>query len=229
MNKQDLFFTILEDFVDENYNVPEGYEMTKEEAYIVSILLDYFEENYKVPTLEESLLEDITGYDVNAELYEEIMDVLMDESVGTFVAGAAHGIKNYMSSRKLDKATKSQQAAKVKKNVALQKAKEASKAAKSAQKDATNIIGNIKAGYKQGVAAAKDSKAGTAMAKYSQAEKERKSAAGTHQYNVGKTKDLANRIDTGISNVKNRVKSALNTGAARVSGIMGKAIGMITR
>lgn len=229
MDKQDIFFTMLEDFVDENYNVPEGYQMTKEEAYIVSILLDYFEEKYKVPTLEESLLEDITGYDVNAELYSEMMEVLMDESVGTFVAGAAHGIKNYMSSRNVDKATKAQQAAKIKKNVALQKAKEASKSAKDATKDASGLLGNIKAGYKQGVSAAKSDKASTAMAKYSQAEKERKSAAGTHQYNTQKTKELANRIDTGISNVKNRVKSALNTGAAKVSGIMGKAIGMITR
>jgi hypothetical protein len=229
MEKHDLLFSLLEDYIDENYNVPENYEMTNEEAYILSIIIEYFEENYKTPTLEESLLEDITGYDINSELYEEILDILMDESVGTFVAGAAHGIRNYLSKRNMDSATKKQQVAKMKKGVAINTAKNANKAAKEAGKNADGFLGNVKSHYLKGIATAKDTKAGNAMAKYSQAEKQRKSAAGKHQYNTKQSKDLANRIDTGISNVKNRVKTALNTGAAKVSGIMGKAIGMITR
>lgn len=235
--RQEIFLHILDDFINENYEVDEDYQMTEEDAYITSILLDYFEENYKFPTIEESTLEAITGYDTNTKLYEELQYALMDESIGTFVAGAAHGVRNAISAIQRNRAISAKHVAKAEhdrqltnpgtKKKPIYKADVAQK-----QHDKTNfdsgIVGNLKKGFSQGKIDKAREKATKAKQVMDAAETKRKSLQAKHSNNVAKTGALANKIDTGISNVKNRVKQAISTGASRVGGILGRAVGRIT-
>ena len=65
--------------------------------------MQYFVEQYKEPSLEENINEAMTGYDINEELYLEIIEtILLDESIGGFLAGAVHGVGNYLANRKAE-------------------------------------------------------------------------------------------------------------------------------
>lgn len=238
LERQELFFQILDDFISENYEVDEDYVMTEEDAYITSILLDYFEENYKFPTLEESTLEAITGYDTNTKLYEELAYILMDESVGTFVAGAAHGIRNFLSARAAKKATAQKDKAKeafgkYTTNPNTKKKPQLKVDVAQKQHDATDygkgVVGTVKKAFNQGKIDKTREKAEKARSVMQAAETKRKSAVAKNQNNRAKTGALANRIDTGISNVQNRVKQAISTGASRVGGFLGRAAGAFAR
>jgi len=236
-DREELFFTILNDFIDENYEVDQDYIMTEEDAYIVSLVLEYFEENFRYPTLQESALEEITGYDINTPLYEEMMYIMLDETVGTFVAGAAHGIKNFLAKRSMNKAVANKD--KAKKNFSSHitnpgaKAKPKFKAdAAQVKHDTTDygkgILGDVKKSFNQGKIDGSKQRALKAQEAMKAAERKRKSAVGKYEHGVAKSKNLANKIDTGISNIKNRTKQAINTGAARISGILGKAVGAMS-
>jgi len=185
--------------------------------------MDYFEENFKYPTLQESVLEDITGYDVNEDLYNELADILLDESIGTFVAGAAHGIRNAVSAFKSNSATKNKLKT-VSKDVAAQKRVKDFKATPKTPAASGNI-GAAKTEFQAQKGAAIKKRADKARAARVAAETKRKSLVGKHQSNKAKTGQLANKIDTGINNVKNRVKSAITTGAQRIGGFMGRVAG----
>jgi hypothetical protein len=236
-DRQDLFYTILDNFIEENYDVDEDYEMTDEDAYIVSIIEDYFNENYKFPTLEESVLEDITSYDINTELYQEIFESLLDETIGTFVAGARHGISNVVSKFKSNIAAgnKNREKRKFEKHITNPgtKSKPILKAdIAQKQHNSTNFgkgfKGTLSQAYSQGRIDVRKKKAENARKAMQNAETSRKKAFSKHQTNIAKTGKLANRIDTGISNVKNKVKHAITAGAQRVGGILGRAMGHVT-
>lgn len=106
LDRDELFFTILNDFIEENYDVDEDYIMEDEDLTMTAILYEHFEENFKIPTLEESALEDITGYDINEELYIDIYTALLDESVGSKIAGVRYGVQNFMANREASRAKK---------------------------------------------------------------------------------------------------------------------------
>ena len=226
--REEIFFTILNDFIEENFEVDEDYVMTEEDAYVTSVMLEYFEENFKFPTLKESALEAITGYDINTPLYEEMYLALLDESIGKFVAGARYGIQNFL-------ARKNQERLSAKADVARTKSKEAAATAKETEKQfkadtksgsfGTGVKGAFKKAYASGgvekaVAKAKKAK-DIAQIKHNKQWDARAKASGIESKREG----LANKIDTGISNIKNRVKSAVTTGAQRVGGILGRAFG----
>lgn len=224
--RDELILTILDDFITEHYEVDDDYVMTEEDAYITSIIVEHFNQSFKFPTLDEAALEDITGRDVNIELYEELADVLLDESVGTFVAGAAHGIRNALSAYRKNSANRS----KTKSVVADTDAKKRLKDFKSGAKPATpGVLGAAKAGFQAQKGAVIQKRSDSARAARVSAETKRKSMAGKHQSNMDKTKQLGNKIDAGIQNIKNKTKQAITTGAARIGGFFGKAAGALAR
>lgn len=235
--RQEIFLHILNDFINENYEIDEDYQMTEEDAYITSILLDYFEENFKFPTIEESTLEAITGYDTNTKLYEELQYALMDESIGTFVAGAAHGVRNAISAIQRNRAIAAKNVAKDEHNRHITnpgtKKKPVYKAdVAQKQHDKTTfdsgVVGNVKKAFSQGKIDKARERATKAKQVMDAAEKRRSSLQTKHTNNMARTGALAKKIDTGVSNVKNRVKQAISTGASRVGGILGRAVGAIT-
>lgn len=237
LERQELFFQILDDFISENYEVDEDYVMTEEDAYVTSILMDYFEENYKFPTIEESVLEAITGHDINTHLYEELAYALMDESIGTFVAGAAHGIRNFLSNRAANKAIAQKDKAKANfgkftTNPGTKKKPVLKVDAEQKKHDATNfgggVIGTAKKAFSQGKIDKTRERAEKARNVMTAAETKRKSAVAKNSNNQARTGALAKRIDTGVANVKNRVKQAISTGASRIGGFLGRAAGAVT-
>jgi len=233
-DRQELFLTILDDYITENFNIGEKYEMTEEDAYIFSIMQEHFEDNFRFPTRQESVWESVTGLDINHALYEEIAEQMMDESIGTFVAGAAHGIRNALSKRKADRATSSKEKSKSEfekhvtnpgsKGVHKYKA-DAEQQALSAKKYASGVMGTAKKAFDQGRVTANKARAEKAKSTMKSAETARKSSVAKHQSNVAKTGALASKIDKGVENIKNKVKSAVTAGAAKVGGFLGKHFG----
>jgi hypothetical protein len=226
--KEELFFTILEQFIDDNFEVDPDYEMTEDDAYILSIVKEHFDENFRFPTLQESALEAITGWDVNEALYEEMALAILDETVGTFIAGARHGISHFLAKRKEAGATKSYDKAHAANKVAKTVASDTTKAHKTAVKQKTyggGATGAFKSAVAGGKVQAKQNKAVKATAVLAKT-KDKFHAASNKKAEVGaKRTGLANKIDTGIANVKNRVKSAITTGAQRIGGFLGRAMG----
>ena len=236
-DRQAIFYNILDNFLEENYEVDEDYEMTEEDAYIVSIIEDYFNENFKFPTIQESVLEDITSYDINTELYNELAEALLDETIGTFVAGARHGIRNAVSGFKSHMATNQKMKAKNKFEKHITNAGSKTKPVFKADVDQNQhnnkdfgkgLKGTLSQSFSQARIDVRKKKAENARNAMLNAERNRKSAFGKHQMNKSKTGKLANKIDTGILNVKNKVKHAITAGAQRVGGILGRAVGHVT-
>ena len=230
-DRNEVFFTILDDFITEHYNVHEDYEMTEEDAYITSILWEYFCENFRWPTLKESAIEAMTHKDINHDLYEELAEILLDESVGKFVAGAAYGIRNWLSGRKASRATAQKQkaAAGFEKYRASPRSNKTIADVMQKKHDATNygggISGAVKKGYQQSKITAIQNKASAAKNVMRAAETKRKSAVAKHQVNVARSTALSNKIDTGIQNIKNKVKSSVMSGASKIGSVFGSAAG----
>jgi hypothetical protein len=241
-DRQEIFFTILSDFIEENYEVPEDYVMTEEDAYITSIVMEYFEENFKFPTLEESYLEGITNYDINTPLYEEVYYALLDETIGGFIAGAAHGIKNFLTGVKATKAKIQRDSAErrfgkhlvggsLDKKKGLDKQTthvDLSQKAHDTKDFGKGIIGNVKKSFSQGKIDAVKKRTDSAKQALVNARNKAKTAGDVHDLGLRNKNKLASKIDTGIKNVQNRVKQAISTGASRIGGFMGKVAGSVS-
>ena len=217
--REDIFIDFIDSILEEFYDFSDEYEMTEEDAYIASIMLEHFIENYKVPTLNDAIVESVSGYDVNQELYLEIIEALLDESVGTFVAGAVHGLRNLSS--KLSLKRKQGQAARAvnKRSAASQKYKNAAK------QMSANKGGTVSKAFHQAKTETLKGKAEKASIKANQTAQNRELARSIHKSNVAGTKKLAHKIDTGISNVKNKVTSAIKHGASRFGHAIGRVAG----
>lgn len=226
--RQELFFTILDNFINENYEVAEDYVMTEEDAYITSILLDYFEENYKFPTLKESALESITGYDINTPLYEEMAMILMDESIGTFIAGARHGIQDYLATKRQERTSAKRDVANVAKKDTAQASKDKEKQLRTDTRSGafgSGIKGDLKKSFAQGGVERAKAKAAKAKAVFDKAHDKNWNALNKKATIQTNRANLASKIDTGVANVKNKVKSAISTGAQKVGRFLGRAFG----
>lgn len=233
-DSQELFFTILENFIEDHYTVSEDHEMTEEDAYVVSILMDHFMESYRHPTLQESTIEIISGRDINEALYDELADILLDESVGKFVAGAAHGIRNFLSKVRANRATSSKEKAKAGYEKHLAPGSKKTKAdVASKEHEKTDYGSGAKGSFKQAFAQSKvdvmKRRADKAKERMRAKETERKSATAKHQSNLAKSDALAKKIDTGVQNIKKKVKDKIASGAAKVGSVIGKAAGAVAR
>jgi predicted nucleic-acid-binding protein len=201
----------------------EDYEMTEEDAYIASIVMEHFVENYEQPTMREAVTMSLMGYDINDELYEEVIEMMLDESVGTFVAGAAHGIRKALSGFSASRAKSAAQKTKMRKTAITGKYKAATASAKKSPTG--GALGGVRAAFHASKTAKLGDRATSADAKASQAASKAKSAAGKHQSNVAKSTALAHKVDTGISNVKNKVTGAVKSGAKKFGSALGKLAG----
>lgn len=103
--KEKIFVDFLED-VSEYYEKP-NRELTQEDIEIVSIMMEYFDENYKIQSLNESAKNVLIGYDPNQELYEEIVSIMMDETLGSAIANVAYGLKTRKANKLFNKGIKS--------------------------------------------------------------------------------------------------------------------------
>lgn len=226
-----LFLNMMENFVDYQYEIDEDYQVTEDDQYIFSIIYEHFLENFKEPGSDDIILEDITGYDVNEKLWEEIHQVLLDESIGKYVAGAIHGMKHVALQGGKAYAKFALDRARAKERAKTGKSRNYNKQVKNIAKAGTEKISSpmkdAQAAYraqKQNVLAQKADKAVTkrkAMGVASQR------ASGKLTYHKQKTSDLATKIDKGISDLKQRTKQRINTGVQRVAGILGRAAGHI--
>ena len=205
--REDLFLEILEEVANEHYDLAEDYEMTEDDAYIASIMLEYFIENYKQPTLKEAAYMSLSGTDINEELLDEMLEMMLDETVGSFVAGAVHGIRSASTKRKEDKAKSASQ-------MAAKRLQAKQKASIKSAKTQKGLVGKIKAGYHQASVSKAQSRSVAADAAHSNALDKNHAAQK-------KQKGLASKIDTGISNIKNKVKSGVNRFASAVGRVAG--------
>ena len=231
LHSEDLFMSLVEAVADEYYDMNEEYEMTDEDAYITSIFMEHFVENYKHLTLKESAYQALTGVDVNAALYEEMITLMLDESIGSFVAGAAHGYKNYIAKRKNIKAGKAATSASDKqKSIGTKKYKAAEKFTGNKNYSAKNTkvkASGLKGTYQQ-------SKLDTLISKHKAAQeltghlqahqRNTKTALDTHHQH---TKDLASKIDSHISALKDKIKTKVTSGAHKLASVAGRVAGSI--
>lgn len=225
-HREDLFLDLIEQVADEAYDMNESYEMTEEDAYITSIIMEYFIENYKQPTLKESAFMSLTGTDINEELYVEVIDMLLDESVGTFVAGAVHGLRTVMAHIKSKQASKSSAGTRAAYKARVGKTAIANKAL--ARHKSTSPIGKLKATYLKSKAAETQGKEDKAASRNDAAVDRELKMKQAHTAAKAKKTSLANKIDTGITNAKNKVKSGASRFAHAIARGAGKVAGALS-
>jgi hypothetical protein len=214
IKREDLFMEMVDLLADELHEENcENYELTEDDAYIAEIMMSYFVENYKDYSLAEAANVSMTGRDQNQQLIEEFMEMALDESVGGFVAGAVHGIKNMMSKRKADKAASASSSATQAHVKMHNKAKEAAKAAKGSS--------GFSGVFKKAKASQLAKRAEKTSARMDSAYKASQAASDAHKSGLKSRVGLKQKIDTGVSNIKKKIRS----GAERVTAAAGRVAG----
>ena len=219
--RQDTFLEFVETMAEELYEgLDEDYEMTEEDAYYASIMMEHFVENYVQLSLKESAVLALTGQeDPNQELFEEYIEMALDESIGGVVAGAVHGIKNLLSRRKAKKAAAGAAGAKASANVIKGKMQKADKAAKGSK--------GLSGVFKQAKAAKLASRHEKSVEKSAAAQNAARAASKEHRSSLKARASLKSRIDTGVSNVKKKVVGAVKSGANKVAAAAGRVAGSL--
>lgn len=219
-SREDMFMEMVEMLADELYEEKnDSYELTEEDAYIASIMMEHFIENYKDVSLAESVIVAMTGQDPNQELFEEFIEMALDESVGGVIAGAVHGIKNFLSKRRATSATSAAASAKQKAGAVKQKMV-------SAQKDASKAKG-FSGVFKRAKASALEKRHSKAVDKQVAATNKARAERSAHTSGLKARAGLKNKIDTGISNVKKKVTGAIKSGAEKVASTAGRVAGAL--
>jgi hypothetical protein len=217
--REDIFIDLIEAISKSHYDLNEEYIMTEDDAYITSILMDFFVENYKQPTMRDSVVESYTGVGPNDELFEAMITLMLDESIGSFVAGAAHGLNKVFANKKQQRTGGN-----------VRSTAHAARRAKSkydlvGDKSEGKPVNTLSGAFHAGKLKTAGAKMQKAADKKHDAEQEHAAATKAHSDIVAKQKNLAQRIDTGISNVKNKVTGAVKSGANKVAGAIGRVAG----
>jgi predicted nucleic-acid-binding protein len=195
---EEALLGLMDIIAEDCSELSEDYEMTDEDAYIASIIMDHFVENYQHPTMREAVTMSLMGFDINDELYEEVIEIMLDESVGTFVAGAAHGIRNALSKYSASRASTAQKKAKMKSTAISKKYKDYTKSVKKTPIK-KGVIGQAKAAYQDAKSIKLAQRADSSNYKSAQALSKSRSAMGKHQSDVQKSTNL-NSIDVTVAN-----------------------------
>jgi hypothetical protein len=216
--REELFLELMETIAEELYESNPEYEMTEEDAYIASEIMEHFIEHYVQLSLKESAILTLTGQeDPNQELFEEIVDLALDESIGGAIAGAVHGISNFLSGARKKRAASSAASAQKSHDATYDKMRAAQKAAKGS----SGLVGT----FRKAKAASLEKRRNAAF-DYTQAAHAKANATkAAHVQGMKSRVGLKKRIDTGISNIKNKVSTAVKSGAERVAGAAGRAAG----
>ena len=218
--REEQFLDLMETMATELYEADEAYEMTEEDAYIASEIMDYFVEHYVQLSLKESAILTLTGeQDPNQELFEEIIELALDESIGGAIAGAVHGISNFLSGARKKRASSAAGKAQAAHDSTYDKMRAAQKAAKGS----SGLVGT----FRKSKAAALEKRRNAAF-DYSQAAHDKAQATkAAHAQSLKKRVGLKQKIDTGISNIKNKVSGAVKRGAERAAGVAGRVAGSL--
>lgn len=228
VKREDIFFELVEDITKEYYPDVKVEPLTEEDAYLLSIMLEHFVENYKNPTLHETYIATMMGQeepDHNDELYEEIVDILLDESIGSKIATVAHGIQHFLSGRQHAKLAKKSAATAARLNVAKRKAGEYAKKLRG-QKKSTGILGSIKTGWQKDRSNVLKSRTAAAKSTHDIAHGKTQAALAKHQDIGAKRAGLAHKIDTGLSNIKKKVTGTIHKGASRLGAAASRVASM---
>lgn len=218
---EEIFLEFIETMATELYEgLDEEYELTEEDAYLASVMMEHFVENYEQLSLKESAVIALTGQeDPNQELFEEFIEMALDESIGGAVAGVVHGIKNLLSRRKAKKAAAASAGAKASANVIKAKAAKADKDAKGSK----GLVGV----FKQAKAAKLAARHDKSIDKSAAAQNASRAAGREHRSALKNRASLKKRIDTGIDNVKKKVTGAVKSGANKVASVAGRVAGSL--
>jgi len=215
-SREDKFIEMVELLGNEMYeSIDESYELTEEDAEVAIEMMDFFVENYKEYSLREAAMVSMTGEDPNAELIEAYIEAVLDESIGGVVANVVHGIHNIFSKRKAKKAASAHAAAKSNSGTVKKKMQ-------TAQKSASKATG-LKGVFKQAKAGALEKRHGKAVDKEVAASNASSAASKSHRAGLKKTADLKHKIDTKVTDVKNKVKGAFKSGTERLASAAGRA------
>lgn len=200
--RQAVFYELVEFITNEEYELDEEYITTEEDIAITNEVMEYFVQGFKEPTLVESIKSIISGKDINEELYLEIFDIiLLDESIGSAIAGAVHGVGSWNAKRKATNATNAGKAADIVHNAAV------SKSSTHAAGAATGgVFHKLKQTYLNTKVNNAKSKLDTAALKSVRADREAKAKQE-------KRSELATKIDTHISNAGHKVAHIAAGGA----------------
>jgi len=220
--REELFLALIEDITAEHYDVTEDHIASEEELYVTSIIMEYFVEEYKKLSINESALFSTYGIDPNIDLYFELEEILLDESIGSMVAGAVHGMGGLVAKVGKKMAQSKAATAKAKASAAKAKATAAAKTASQTAKNKSGLIGSIKAGFHKAKAEKLAGQAEKAKLAASKAATDRDAAANKSKAVQTRRARLASKIDTGLSNIKNKVSSAVRSGAERMGAVAGR-------
>jgi len=224
------FFEAIAEELDGCFQLDESeksVELSEEDSYLLSIMMEHFVENYYQPTLREATLITLMGdEDPNEELYEEIIEMMLDESAGSFVVKAAYGIRNVLAKTKQRIAGHRANKQSAKSTKAFDKLSAAKKAASSAPVK-KGIIGTIKSTYHQGKIKSLAGKADKALGKEIQRNKAHNDAKKSASDLRKKSSSLQSKIDTGISNVKQKFQDKIKKGASKLGHAVGRIAGAV--
>lgn len=210
--RESEFLDLVEFVTKEVYTIDESYAMSEEDEVIVEALMAYFVENYKEATMAETCATISGTKDVNEDLYIEIVEAMLDESLGSFVAGAVHGVGNILAKRRAASATNTSVAASGKSKNATTALNTHNASGKS------GILHNLKGAFLK----AKSDKTREIDASKASAARDSNSAA---RISSAKRSGLANKIDTHLANAKKKVKDAVTNAATAAASHVGKLAG----
>jgi hypothetical protein len=222
------FYSLVESVVDENYDVDPSYEVSEEDLAIATVVMEYFIENYKHLSLTESYLASRSDdADSNEALLLALEELILDESIGSFIAGARHGIGNALNAAKEKFALHRFNRAKDKANSAADKERAQSRVARSAATNGGGVMDRVKSAFQSGkhksmqaTALKKRDKAGKAFVKYDD-------AVVKKSQGIKKSQDMANKIDNHVSNMKKRVSGFMQRAASGAAGVAGRVAGAV--
>lgn len=97
---QDIAVGFIFEFVNEHYPISEEiHECNDRDLVVFEELVDYFIENYT-----HSLMGDSTTNPKNEQLFDDMYEFLLDESIGSAISSAVHGVSGYLAKRQATKA-----------------------------------------------------------------------------------------------------------------------------
>lgn len=217
MSKEELsilFYEMVSEAIGAE-SINESAEDIEECLAVYEVLEEVFVNNYREPTIDESVVAVVRGYDNNDLLIESIAEVMLDESIGSAIATAVHGIGQRIAAHKAKSAQSNLQH---KIGVATKTAAKAGGAAMKAKK----AKGQFASAFAQGRAQGARDKAKKAAAARTTA----KAASDTATHNLAakqqKRTDLAKKIDTKISNARSAIKSGVHKATSVVGRLVGR-------
>jgi len=223
--KQTIFYDLMQD-VAKDYVVTESIDDSDYSAAIYEAIEEFFVENYKHLTLEEQSYSVLSGQNVNEELFDVLAEITLDESIGSAIATAVHGIGQKLSQRRAERdtataAAKTSMATKLasKSGLAAQRANRAEKSA------GNSVVGSLKSSFQRARAEKSQERAKKAYAVGSAARQKSQMSTQSLAAKQQKRADLATKIDTKISNAKKAVHSGLKKAAGFAGRIAGRLVG----